>query len=565
MVRLLLLAGLAQAQTLYPTRSTEPIVVVWPRENATIPAGSQGMFIFGSVIDAKAPFVINGQTVTAHDNGAFLSYLPVSPGTFTYRLSLFLKEGATDYYRTIIVPAPPPPSDEAVAVEPRADVELQPGDFLTVRVRGKAGQEARWRVGDGDWQPLRELQAGLYEGSKAVVGDELTGDQVQFQVGHGWSASKALSAGRVWRAEPRVAVIKSTTPIRGGPGNGFMLFPLPGTRVLTLGRVGDQVRLQLSPAHEGWAGARELEFTPGAPPPRAVTGAIGTTAAPDATYLKINLTERVPFSVEVADDLRSLTVRLFHAVGHTNWIVYDDKDDFVREVRWRQESAGVVAVTVLLSPGRELWGWNAVFLDGAALRLELRHPPKPGLRGLKVMLDPGHMPSATGATGPMGTLEMDANYAIALEVASLLTKEGAVPMLTRQSAEDEVSLSDRPRLAVERRADLFISIHNNALPDGVDPWANPRGFSVFYYHPQSLELAKALYDSYAKRVALPPEQLRFGDLLVARLPAVPAVLVENAYMLLPEQEAKLNDPKFRKLLAQAVVEGLRSFMAKRKK
>ena len=36
-----------------------------------------------------------------------------------------------------------------------------------------------------------------------------------------------------------------------------------------------------------------------------------------------------------------------------------------------------------------------------------------------------------------------------------------------------------------------MSIHNNALPDGVNPFLN-NGTSVLYYHPQSRELAEAV-------------------------------------------------------------------------
>ena len=41
---------------------------------------------------------------------------------------------------------------------------------------------------------------------------------------------------------------------------------------------------------------------------------------------------------------------------------------------------------------------------------------------------------------------------------------------------------------------------------------------------------------------------------------MPAVLVESAYMIIPEQEEKLNEPDFRDTLAKAVVGGLRDFL-----
>ena len=58
---------------------------------------------------------------------------------------------------------------------------------------------------------------------------------------------------------------------------------------------------------------------------------------------------------------------------------------------------------------------------------------------------------------------------------------------------------------------------------------------------------------------VPDEGLQWDNLLVARLGAMPAILVENAFIILPEQEALLNDPAFREKLARALVAGLKAF------
>jgi N-acetylmuramoyl-L-alanine amidase len=345
-----------------------------------------------------------------------------------------------------------------------------------------------------------------------------------------------------------------------------MAYPLPGTRLLTSGRVGGEIKVSLSPTLEGWIDAKDVDLQlPGSPPPHAVTGAIRTTAADHGAQVRIALSERVAFTVDEGDGAPSVTLRLFNCVGHTNWIIYDSNDSFIEEVRWKQESTDVVAITIRLNPAMSLWGWQTSF-EGSSLKLDLRRAPalapapSSPLKGLTVLLDPGHMPSAPGAVGPLGTLEMDANFAIASAAAKLLAQRGAIPVLTRATTDDEVGLSERPRMATDRKADIFVSIHNNALGDGENPFSRPRGFSVFYYHPHSLALARGLYRSYEKRVPLPGEELRYGNLLVARLSAMPAVLIENAYMIVPAQEEKLNDPAFRGKLAEAIAAGLESFL-----
>ena len=155
---------------------------------------------------------------------------------------------------------------------------------------------------------------------------------------------------------------------------------------------------------------------------------------------------------------------------------------------------------------------------------------------------------------------MDANYAIAMAAKTKLEKEGAIVLVTRNDALHEVGLLDRPKQAIDRGADLFVSLHNNAMGDGENPFGKPRGFTVFYYHPQSLELGRAMHAAYLSHIKLADEGLRWGNLLVARQSAMPAILVENAYMIIPDQEAMLNDAAFRDELGKALVKGLKNFL-----
>lgn len=567
----------APAVPLHPPRvSTEPITFVWPPEGLVLSAENE--FVFGSVADPSARFAINGTTVTPHKDGGFIAWLPISAGTFTFHATLALSSGTAAADRAIFVPpAPAPLPDGKLAIDPaslapKGDLELRAGDWWVARMKATRGQPARLRVGDGPWRPMREVnpRLGLYEAVLRVEpGSALGPATVEYQVGSGWSAARAKGTARVTApaAFPLVATVKANSAgfanVKTEPGLGFLIFPPPGTRMPVSGRDGDSVRVDLGPELAGWIDAKDVDLSTSAAPPRAETGNVGVTETEAGASVRIGLSERVPFEVVEGDALDELVVRVFSAAGHTNLATYEGGSDFVDFVRWRQEATGVAAFTVRLKPGRKLWGWNARYDNGASLRLDLRRPPRVDprrpLAGLKVLLDPGHMPSAPGATGPLGTKEMDANYAIAEAAAERLRREGAIPLLTRGTTTDEVSLVDRPKQAVDRGADVFVSLHNNALPDGSNPFAKPRGFTIFYYHTHSLALARAMHAAYAKRAPSPDEGMQWDNLLVARLSAVPAILIENAFIILPEQEARLNDPAFRAALADAVVDGLRDF------
>ncbi|MDD5628982.1 MAG: hypothetical protein PHU21_07955, partial [Elusimicrobia bacterium] len=394
--------------TLYPERPAAPIVVVSPPEGLIMPA-AEGEFILGSVSDPSAPFFINGSSVTVHPNGAFLAWLPVSTGTFTFRCTLNLPGGATTFLRSIVVNAPPPPlPPKPLAVDPdslwpRTEVGLRPGDWLTFRMRASPGHEARCRLGERPWQDLREAAPGAYEGLQAAApGPDSGPSAVECRLKDGWSSARAFSRGRasVNAGPPAVAVVKNSGVLRTGPGAGYMAFPLPGTKLTATGRQGAELRVSLSPGLEGWIDAKDVDLLPaGASAPRAVSDAVHIDAAERGASVRVALSERVVYTVDQGEDASTVVLRLYNCVGHTNWIVYDSADRFVREVRWKQESTGVVAVLIRLDPAMTLWGWQASY-EGTALKLDLRRAPALAaapaspLKGLTVVLDPGHMPSA---------------------------------------------------------------------------------------------------------------------------------------------------------------------------
>lgn len=579
---LLLLAGASAAQS-FPAapRSTEPVSIVYPKEGMSLGAVANE-FVIGSVLDPSDPkglLEVNGQTVAVRASGSFLAWIPVKPGTFTITANLVLPGGVVHRLdRGVTIAAPPaalpaePVAVDPASLWPREDQELRAGDWLLARMKASPGGRAEFRMKGLDWQPMRESHPalGLYEGAyQARPNDERDYSRVEFRLKTKNGSAKAESPGRIAfrRSTPAVATARGgPVLVRTGPGEGELFYAPSGTRFLTGGRIGSETEVLLSAGQTGWIETKNLEFLlPGAHPPRAETGVISLRSSPETAGVRVALGDRVPFVVEEADDQSSITARLHYTYAHTNWMIYASTDDLVQEIRLKQETSDVVLLTVRLRPGASLWGWSAAF-EGNVLRIDLKRPPRLAakgspLSGLKVFLDPGHMPSLPGATGPLGTREMDVNYALAKAVEALLLKEGATAILSRKSPEDEVGLAERPRLAVEKGADVFVSLHHNFLGSGRNPLGTAFGHSVFYYHPHSLELARSVYEAYLRRLPLPGEELRFGDLLVARQTAMPAILIETAYLTLPEQEELVLDPKFRTKAASAVVEGLRGWLS----
>ncbi|MDZ4865073.1 MAG: N-acetylmuramoyl-L-alanine amidase, partial [Gemmatimonadota bacterium] len=163
-----------------------------------------------------------------------------------------------------------------------------------------------------------------------------------------------------------------------------------------------------------------------------------------------------------------------------------------------------------------------------------------------------------GATGPTGLREAEANLSIALELRSLLEADGARVVMTR-TADIGVDLAARTRLADSVNAEILISIHNNALPDGLNPFTNS-GSSVFYNQPRSLPLAQAIQAALVRRFGLRDLGAGRGDLALVRPTWMPAVLCEGLFMMLPEQEAALRQTEGQRGYAAAVRDGLLTWL-----
>ena len=131
-----------------------------------------------------------------------------------------------------------------------------------------------------------------------------------------------------------------------------------------------------------------------------------------------------------------------------------------------------------------------------------------------------------------------------------------------RTADVDLELWPRVDLAQRSGADLLISIHNNALPDGVNPFTN-NGASVYYNQPRSAPLARAVQEELVRWLGVRDLGIGRGDLALVRTTWMPSVLTEGLFVIVPEQEAALRAPAGQRLYARAVVDGVRRFLRDR--
>ena len=285
---------------------------------------------------------------------------------------------------------------------------------------------------------------------------------------------------------------------------------------------------------------------------------VSLTPESTSVVLRVPLPARVPYLV--TEDERSVTVRLYGVASDVNWMQYGGTDPLVTRMSYAQPAVDEVTITLELA--RRVWGYRTRF-DGRDLFLEIRRPPQIDperpLKGRTIVLDPGHPP--VGATGPTGLWEPVATLAVALKAKALLEQAGATVLLTRTDSLP-VDLFPRTHFAELHDADVLVSIHANALPDGVNPFVN-NGTSVYYFHPRSAPLARALDRALVTELGVRDLGMGRGDYALVRPTWMPAALTEGLFIMLPEQEALLRSEEGQWRYARGMVRGIEAFLRER--
>jgi N-acetylmuramoyl-L-alanine amidase len=165
-----------------------------------------------------------------------------------------------------------------------------------------------------------------------------------------------------------------------------------------------------------------------------------------------------------------------------------------------------------------------------------------------ITIDPGHGGRDPGAVGINGLQETDIVLDISLQVARILEQQGVRVILTRQD-DREVDLEPRVQIANRSNANLFVSIHANAI--SLDrPDVN--GVETYYYSDAGQRLAQVIHETVLRLTNSRDRRVRFARFYVLRNTAMPAVLVEVA--------RRLSDPAFRTQMAEAIAAGILQYV-----
>ena len=227
----------------------------------------------------------------------------------------------------------------------------------------------------------------------------------------------------------------------------------------------------------------------------------------------------------------------------------------------------------------------------------------PPVKKVVVVIDPGHGGADPGATGINGTQEKTITLSAALELEKILKKTGRYKVVLTRRGDTKIRPDAREALARDAHADLFISLHADAIGN-----KNVRGASVYTLSKEgtkrsaekareqgnyivnetdlnseieedvstllfklvqretnnsSSQFAEILIKNLGGVTPMLNRSHRTGDLRVLLAPDVPAVLLEMAFISNMGDETNLNSPKWRRKTMMSVADAINQFFDER--
>ena len=230
---------------------------------------------------------------------------------------------------------------------------------------------------------------------------------------------------------------------------------------------------------------------------------------------------------------------------------------------------------------------------------KLPDPQTKQTQSFKIVLDPGHGGEDPGAIGPTGLREKDVVLKIAIKVRDKIRKTLGWEVVMTRDDDRFIRLEDRTAVTTTEGGNLFVSIHANAVKNkrvcGIESFflgttsdkdalrlaAKENNISTKQVSDLQVILAdlklndpdkvipssrladsvqralvKRLHKQYGKIRDLGVKQAPFVVLIGAEMPSI---LIEVSFISNPMEEKRLRDSRYLDTLADAIVDGLKTF------
>jgi N-acetylmuramoyl-L-alanine amidase len=553
----------------------QPLYLAYPPNNHQ--TTSDKIFLIGTA-SAVGEVLVNGQSIQRSQAGHFAPSFPLKVGDNIFTLRYQNREIRVKVTRTASDLKVPTNAFAKDSLIPAQRIARLPDELICFSAIAPDNAKVTVQLGERAIALLPQTQTvelpsnaavltatnqptttfkGLYQGCSAFsqVGN-LGKPSFQLSIDGGKTIAQQ-STGEVEILPPNQLEIIEVTADAGvartGPGTDYSrLTPLPkGTKASVTGIEGDWLRLD----YGGWIKKEETRSLSDKVPPKSLIRGINYRQINNTTEIVFPLQVPVPIAIQQGE--KSLILTLHNTTAQTDTIKLND-DPIIKRLDWQQIAPGQVQYIFNLKSAQQ-WGYDVKY-QGTNLVLSLRHPPKiesqssTPLKGITILLDPGHGGSELGAKGPTGYPEKNLNLVVSKLLKKELIKRGATIYMTRESDKD-VSLEKRVEEIDRLKPTLALSIHYNALPDNGDA-INTKGVGIFWYHAQGHDLSIFLHNYLVKKLNRPSYGVYWNNLALTRPHSAPSILLELGFTINPNEFEWITNPQEQEKLAQTLADGI---------
>lgn len=219
-----------------------------------------------------------------------------------------------------------------------------------------------------------------------------------------------------------------------------------------------------------------------------------------------------------------------------------------------------------------------------------------------IVIDPGHGGKDSGAVGN-GYMEKEIVLQVSLQLSEQLKEMGYTVYMTRTN-DTFIELKDRTKFANDKMADLFLSVHANAIPKGADVNA-AYGIETYFLSPGrseramrvaamensedmgemgqygklsflsvlnnekiiasnklAIDIQKGVLNNLRKQFPnVKDNGVREAPFWVLVGAQMPAILLEIGYISHPEESTRIADAKYQKWMVEGTLDGVKHYFA----
>jgi N-acetylmuramoyl-L-alanine amidase len=366
--------------------------------------------------------------------------------------------------------------------------------------------------------------------------------------------------------------------------------------------------------HTAQLSNNEVEAQAPVPSNKKGIRSVNCSVKQNGTLLTVQLSDSLPFDYMYYHP--NLILNFFGATVDTAKIKLLEKTGIVKSVTSVQFKESAQLSIVLSS-----WIEDPVFdyvQDSKMVMVALRPAKKapvqqsesvakpPQKKGIIVVVDPGHGGKDPGAIGYNDLKEKDVVLSVSLKLRDMLKNLPAITTLLTREKDIFIPLAERTEFANKQKADLFVSVHADAVPGDAKRKNATRGYKIYFLSqakneedklvamrenaviqleekPQNYSNLQSVLIDMAGNEFLKESQdmcilldLKFSSVLRKKIEKLhlgvgqanfwvlngaymPSVLIETGFLSNPDEAKLLADKEFQKTIAKGMYEAIANF------